>query len=105
MRGIIHVKPLHLTSCCRGATVMLDGLFFHTLKPFAFDPEDNIGPVNWHRRGKVPSCLLHHIKAIKLFVWERKGVEFQMVVQLVEYILKKAMFIDTRATKKEERIM
>ncbi|MBA0874416.1 hypothetical protein Goshw_016344, partial [Gossypium schwendimanii] len=71
---------------------------------------DNIGPVNWHRRENVPSCLLHHIKAIKLFVWERKGVEFQMVVQLVEYILKKAkvlecLTLDTRATKKEERIM
>ncbi|MBA0728170.1 hypothetical protein Golax_001093 [Gossypium laxum] len=89
MRGIIHVKSLHLTGCCR---------------------RDNIGPVNWHRRENVPSCLLQHIKAIKLFVWERKGVEFQMVVQLFEYILKKAkvlecLTMDTRVTKKEERIM
>ncbi|TYH92240.1 hypothetical protein ES332_A13G168400v1 [Gossypium tomentosum] len=56
---------------------------------------------------KDPSCLQHHIKAIKIFVLKRKHVE----LQLVKYLLKKARVLEsltveiTYVTKRELRVM
>ncbi|KAG8472441.1 hypothetical protein CXB51_034188 [Gossypium anomalum] len=60
------------------------------LETLAFELED-VDPVDWRTPKKYPSCLRHHIKAIKIFALKRKNVEFQ----LVEYLLKKAGVLES----------
>ncbi|MBA0672652.1 hypothetical protein Goklo_029077 [Gossypium klotzschianum] len=57
---------------------------------------EDFGPVDWRTPKKYPSCLRHHIKAIKIFTLKRKDVGFQ----LVEYLLKKIK----SETKREQRM-
>ncbi|PPD70605.1 hypothetical protein GOBAR_DD32515 [Gossypium barbadense] len=76
------------------------------LETLAFELED-FGPVDWHTPKKDPSCLQHHIKAIKIFALKRKHVEFQ----LIGYLLKKAGVLESltveikSVTKREQRMM
>ncbi|MFQ6650483.1 hypothetical protein Gotur_022577 [Gossypium turneri] len=76
------------------------------LETLASELED-FGPVDWRTPKKYPSCLRHHIKAIKVFALKRKDVEFQ----LVEYLLKKAGVLESLTveikseTKREQRMM
>ncbi|TYG86859.1 hypothetical protein ES288_A13G166500v1 [Gossypium darwinii] len=76
------------------------------LETLAFELED-FDPVDWHTPNKDPSCLQHHIKAIKIFALKRKHVEFQ----LIGYLLKKAGVLECltveieSVTKREQRMM
>ncbi|KAH1032590.1 hypothetical protein J1N35_044764 [Gossypium stocksii] len=76
------------------------------LETLAFELKD-VDPVDWRTPKKYPSCLRHHIKAIKIFALKRKAVEFQ----LVEYLLKKAGVLESLTveikslTKREQRMM
>ncbi|PPD87603.1 hypothetical protein GOBAR_DD15461 [Gossypium barbadense] len=107
MRALSCVQSFHLTGICSEIQAMLqrpslipefpnltflkmgtcnagwENMFVRCpcLEILASELED-FGPVDWRTPKKYPSCLRHHIKAIKIFALKRKDVEFQ----LVEYL-------------------
>ncbi|KAG4166547.1 hypothetical protein ERO13_A13G139700v2 [Gossypium hirsutum] len=132
MRALSCVQSFHLTGICSGIQAMLQrpslipefpNLTFlkigtcnagwenmlvrcPCLETLAFELED-VDPVDWRTPKKYPSCLRHHIKAIKIFALKRKNIEFQ----LVEYLFKKAGVLESLTVeiksvpKREQRMM
>ncbi|TYI47370.1 hypothetical protein E1A91_D13G168500v1 [Gossypium mustelinum] len=83
MRALSCVQSFHLTGICSEIQAMLQRPSLIPEFPnLTFLKMEDFGPVDWRTPKKYPSCLQHHIKAIKIFALKRKDVEFQ----LVEYL-------------------
>ncbi|TYH35182.1 hypothetical protein ES332_D13G175700v1 [Gossypium tomentosum] len=92
MRALSCVQSFHLTGICsEDSSYATEAQSDSRIsKPDFFEDgylqcwmgKHDFGPVDWRTPKKYPSCLRHHIKAIKIFALKRKDVEFQ----LVEYL-------------------